>query len=68
MTRLKPDKEVKHGRHIDYFWPGTVHSVWKYRESIEVRRERSYFDKTHQKLRSTFWKFKVGKTKFGIQR
>jgi len=55
MKNLPADQRVKHGRHIDEFWPGTVHSTWEFGKRFKIRRERTYSDPNNNALVKEAW-------------
>lgn len=68
MSQLKPDNEVKHGKHVDKFWPGVVHSVWSL-PLAELRRERTYKERNNMDLRAESWLIilRIGRHKLGLK-
>lgn len=68
MARINPDRSVRHGRHVDHYWPGVIHSVWQWR-CLQLRRERVYADQSHQELIREHWQLHCdrGRRRLGVR-
>lgn len=65
MPRIDADREVRHGLHTDYFWPGVIHSEWKW-HGVVLRRERTYHDRNHRRLYKTAWQLHFGAARYRV--
>lgn len=67
--RIEPTKTVRHGRHLDEFWPGVVHSTWTLRGFVTIKRERKYNDPSNRNLVKESWQtvVKLGSRAFGTR-